>query len=171
MTKLDEHPTVIRHRGRPKESVPAMLDAAWLRRICLGTGADDVGFVEIDRNEIDDQRAEILSAFSSTPTLVSIVCRLNPEPIRSPARSVANQEFHANYEHVNEVARRIVRALGEAGVSAMNPTSAFPMEVDRYPGRIWVVSHKPVAVAAGLGQVGTHRCPHHRFRTESPVPK
>jgi NAD-dependent dihydropyrimidine dehydrogenase PreA subunit len=32
------------------------------------------------------------------------------------------------------------------------------MEMDRYPGRIWVVSHKPVAVAAGLGQMGLHRC-------------
>ncbi len=112
----------------------------------------------IDRAEVDDQRAEILSAFPSTRTLVSFVCRLNPEPIRSPARSVANQEFHANYEQLNEVAREVVRVLGEAGVPAMNPTSAFPMEMDRYPGRIWVVSHKPIAVAAGLGQVGIHRC-------------
>ena len=158
MTKLDEHPSVIRHRDRPKAAAPASLDAEWLRRICLEAGADDVGFVAIDRPEIDDQRAEILNAFPATRTLVSFVCRLNPEPIRSPARSIANQEFHANYEHVNEVARRVVRALAAAGVPAMNPTSAFPMEMDRFPGRIWVVSHKPVAVAAGLGQIGLHRC-------------
>ena len=31
------------------------------------------------------------------------------------------------------------------------------MEQDRYPGKIWVVSHKPVAVAAGLGRMGIHR--------------
>jgi Fe-S-cluster-containing hydrogenase component 2 len=31
------------------------------------------------------------------------------------------------------------------------------MEMDRYPGRIWVVAHKPVAVAAGLGVMGIHR--------------
>jgi ferredoxin len=164
VTKLDEHPAVIRHRARPKQPEPQALDAAWLRQICLDAGADDVGFVVIDRKEIDDQRAEILAAFPATRTLVSFVCRLNPEPIRSPARSVANQEFHANYEHVNEVARKVVRVLGEAGVPAMNPTSAFPMEMDRFPGRIWVVSHKPVAVAAGLGQVGLHRCViHPRF--------
>jgi ferredoxin len=158
MAKLDEHPTVINHRGRPKAPTPQGLDAEWLRRACLDAGADDVGFVAIGRPEVDDQRAEILSAFPSTRTLASFVCRLNPEPVRSPARSVANQEFHANYEHVNEVARRIVRTLGEAGVPAMNPTSAFPMEMDRFPGRIWVVSHKPIAVAAGLGQMGLHRC-------------
>ena len=33
----------------------------------------------------------------------------------------------------------------------------FPMEVGRFPDKIWVVSHKPVAVAAGLGQMGIHR--------------
>jgi ferredoxin len=158
MAKLDEHPTVIRHRGLPKGAAPGVLDADWLRGVCLDAGADDVGFVAIDRAEVDDQRAEILSAFPATRTLVSFVCRLNPEPIRSPARSVANQEFHANYEQINEVAREVVRILGEAGVPALNPTSAFPMEMDRYPGRIWVVSHKPVAVAAGLGHVGIHRC-------------
>lgn len=31
------------------------------------------------------------------------------------------------------------------------------MEMDRFPGRIWVVAHKPVAVAAGLGVMGIHR--------------
>jgi Fe-S-cluster-containing hydrogenase component 2 len=33
----------------------------------------------------------------------------------------------------------------------------FPMEMDRFPGKTWVVSHKPVAVAAGLGHMGIHR--------------
>jgi NAD-dependent dihydropyrimidine dehydrogenase PreA subunit len=33
----------------------------------------------------------------------------------------------------------------------------FPMEATKFPGKIWVVSHKPVAVAAGLGQMGIHR--------------
>ena len=111
----------------------------------------------IDRPEVDDQRAEILSAFPATRTLVSFVCRLNREPIRSPARSVANQEFHANTSTSTRSRARSSRALEDAGVPAMNPTSGFPMEMDRYPGRIWVVSHKPVAVAAGLGQMGIHR--------------
>src|SRR6476661_3749015 len=29
--------------------------------------------------------------------------------------------------------------------------------MDRFPGKVWVVSHKPVAVAAGRGQTGIHR--------------
>ncbi len=31
------------------------------------------------------------------------------------------------------------------------------MEMDNFPGRLWVVSHKPVAVEAGLGRMGIHR--------------
>lgn len=39
----------------------------------------------------------------------------------------------------------------------MNPSAGFPMEQDRFPDKIWIVSHKPVAVAAGLGRMGIHR--------------
>jgi Fe-S-cluster-containing hydrogenase component 2 len=31
------------------------------------------------------------------------------------------------------------------------------MEMAQFPGKVWVVSHKPVAVAAGLGMMGIHR--------------
>ena len=83
---------------------------------------------------------------------------MNREPIRSPARSVANLEFHHTGDHVNEVARKIVATLERQGVRAVNPAMGFPMEMDRFPGgKIWVVSHKPVAVAAGLGHMGIHR--------------
>lgn len=82
---------------------------------------------------------------------------MNRGPIRSPARSASNLEFHASYDHSNEVARKVVTALEERGIQALNPSAGFPMERDRFPGRIWVVSHKPVAVAAGLGRRGVHR--------------
>jgi Fe-S-cluster-containing hydrogenase component 2 len=40
----------------------------------------------------------------------------------------------------------------------MNPAMGFPMEMDNFPNKkTWVVSHKPVAVAAGLGMMGIHR--------------
>ena len=44
--------------------------------------------------------------------------------------------------------------LEKRGVRAVNPPMAFPMEADRWPERMWVVSHKPVAVAAGHGHDG-----------------
>jgi NAD-dependent dihydropyrimidine dehydrogenase PreA subunit len=157
---LAEHPTVRRFRegdrlDNTEQSQP--LDAAWLRQLCLDCGADDAGLVEISRPALDDQRADILRYFPHARMLLSFVCRMNRGPIRSPARSASNLEFHASYDHSNEVARKVVAALEERGFRALNPSAGFPMEMDRFPGRIWVVSHKPVAVAAGLGRMGVHR--------------
>jgi Fe-S-cluster-containing hydrogenase component 2 len=157
---LAEHPTVRRfHESNcPDNAEPTKpLDAAWLRQLCLDYGADDAGLVEINRPALDDQRADILRYFPPAKTLLSFVCRMNRGPIQSPARSASNLEFHGTYDHSNEVARRVVAALEPRGIRAMNPSAGFPMEQDRFPGKIWVVSHKPVAVAAGLGRMGIHR--------------
>jgi ferredoxin len=156
-TRLDEHPTVQAVRARPAPPPPAVLDAAELRALCLAAGADDVGFVEIERPALADQVEDITAAFPRPRALVSLVCRTNREAVRSPARSVGNLEFHQTYDRTNEVARDVVTALEARGVRAMNPSVGFPMELDRWPGKIWVVGHKPVAVEAGLGRMGLHR--------------
>jgi ferredoxin len=128
-----------------------------LCRLAIDCGADDAGCVSLDRSELDAQRTEILQLFPPARTLVSLVVRMNREPIRSVARSVANAEFHATTDRVNEVARELVRRLELRGVRALNPPAGFPMEAERWGEKMWVVSHKPVAVAAGLGQMGIHR--------------
>jgi len=90
--------------------------------------------------------------------LISFVCKMNRENVRSPARSASNLEFHLTNHDTNEVGRRIVAELESRGVRAFNGNVGFPMEVDRFPAeRIWVVAHKPIAIAAGLGQMGIHR--------------
>lgn len=80
MSKFDDHPTVKRVREQTNttaHSTPVSpLDADWLRNLCLEAGADDVGFVEINRPELADQRREILAAFAPTQTLISIACHL-----------------------------------------------------------------------------------------------
>lgn len=157
---LEDHPTVQRIRLKtitPAEIKSEPLDAGWLKRLVLDAGADDVGFVEIGRPALDDQREDILRLFPSTRTLISFVVRMNREAIRAPARSVANLEFHHSGEEANKVARSVVRTLEDRGIRALNPAMGFPMEMDRFPGKVWVVSHKPVAVAAGLGMMGIHR--------------
>lgn len=158
MAALDQHPTVrAARRQLPLAGPPRPLDPAWLRDLCLAAGADDVGFVALDRPEVADQRADVLRAFPAARALVSLVVRMNREPIRGVNRSVANLEFHAATDHANAVARAVVRQLEDAGVAAYNPPAGFPMEMDHFPGKVWVVSHKPVAIAAGLGQMGLHR--------------
>ena len=140
--------------------VPAtrVLDAAWLRQLCLEAGADDVGFVELERPALAEERPHIERAFPRTRGLISFVLRMNRDNIRSPARSIANTEFHHTGDEADGVARRITAALERAGVRALNPPMGFPMEADRWmTERLWVVAHKPVAVAAGLGHMGIHR--------------
>lgn len=154
---LEDHPTVRRARAAAKLPVDAQpLSAEWLKALARKHGADDVGLVEVGRAELADQLGYIRQVYPQTRALLAFVVRMNREPVRSQVRSVANQEFHAVYDEVNETARAIVRALDEAGVPACNAVAAFPMEV-QLPGRGWMVAHKPVAVAAGLGRIGVHR--------------
>jgi Fe-S-cluster-containing hydrogenase component 2 len=135
-----------------------MLEAKEVREIALKAGADDVGFVEVDRSELGTEREDILRFFPHTKSLISFVLRMNREPIHNPARSVANVEFHQSGERVNEIAHRIVAELEPKGIRALNPAMGFPMEmVNVGAGKIWMVSHKTVAVAAGLGHMGIHR--------------
>jgi ferredoxin len=157
---ITDHPTILAHRSRPP--VPpageAPLDAEILRRLCLAAGADDAGFVEIERPEIQDQRAEIEHLLPHAKTLISLVRRMNRDNVRTPARSIANVEFHHATDEVTEAARKIVAWCESQGIRAINGAAAgFPMEADRWPNKIWLISHKAVAVAAGLGQMGIHR--------------
>src|SRR5213079_1591664 len=117
--KLEEHPTVQRIRLKTVPSVPPTkesLGAGWLKQLVLDAGADDVGFVEIARPALDDQRGDILKAFPPTKTLISFVVRMNREAIRTPARSVANTEFHHSGDEVNEIARSVVQTLDGRGI-------------------------------------------------------
>jgi SCP-2 sterol transfer family len=161
MASLSQHPTVQAFQAKQANSAQQLsaspVDATWLRALCLEAGADDVGFVEIDDPAIADQRADILALFPPTKALISMVLRMNRENIRSPARSLANLEFHHADHKLEEVAREIVGTLEKQGVRALNPAVGFPMEMSQFPGKTWVVSHKPIAVAAGLGHMGIHR--------------
>jgi NAD-dependent dihydropyrimidine dehydrogenase PreA subunit len=162
MVNMRNHPTVVKMTelaaSLQDEAPPPPVDISWLRELVLSEGADDVGFVSIDRPELDDQRDDLLTVYPATKAVVSFVVRMNKESVRSEFRSVANHEFHSSGDDVDHIARRVAKALNERGVPTVNPPMAFPMEMSRFPdGKAWTVSHKPIAVAAGLGQMGIHR--------------
>ena len=117
MAKADQHPTVLKVRASSNTTPHAPVSAAELKQLCLECGADDVGLISIDRPELDDQRDDILRYAPWTKSLLSFVCRMNREPVRSPARSLANLEFHHTGDHVNEVARKLVVGFGAVGRS------------------------------------------------------
>ncbi|MGW1289527.1 4Fe-4S binding protein [Streptomyces sp. NPDC002586] len=159
--KLSGHPSVqavlaARSSGR-RPAPPPVIDADRLRALCLEAGADDAAAVSLDHPDLAGEREHVLAALPGTRSLISLMVRMNRDNTRSPARSVANQEFHQTDEQVNAAARTVTRALEDAGHHALNPSAGFPQEMERFPGRIWVVAHKTVAVAAGLGVMGLHR--------------
>ena len=159
--KLDEHPTVIRYRERIGQNVHPVvqerLDTTWLKTVAREAGADDVGLVGIDHREIEDQREDILEIFPKTRSLMSIICRMNPENIRCPSRDVSDLEFLQTFEQTNAVSRKIIKTLNERGINALSPSAGFPMDLSKWPGKMWPLSHKPIAEAAGLGVMGHHR--------------
>ncbi|MCB9781300.1 MAG: SCP2 sterol-binding domain-containing protein [Alphaproteobacteria bacterium] len=157
MPETEEHPTITAVRQRPATSSPAMLDADWLRAAAIAAGADDVAFVPLDHPDLAEEAASMRRAFPAAHSFVSFVVRMNRPSVQSPLRSIANRTFHDTGERAEHVAAALVRALSELGVDAVHPSMAFPMEMDDFPGRTWVVSHKVVATAAGLGRMGVHR--------------
>src|SRR5262245_5641377 len=158
--RLEEHPTVRRlaQESGTNQAASSPLEPDGLRRMALDCGAHDVGLGELARPGLDSQRDDILRNYPWTSSLLSFVIRMAREPIRGAPRSVANLEFHRAGEEVDHVGARIVARLEERGIRAVNPSMGFPMEMyQSSTGAIWVVSHKPVAVEAGLGHMGIHR--------------
>jgi epoxyqueuosine reductase QueG len=140
--RLEDHPTVQKVRGRHVAPKPGVIDVA---------------FASLGNPDLASEVEHVEAALPGTKSYISLVVRMNRDNVRSTARSVANQEFHRTGEIINEAAHRITRTLQDVGYRALNPSATFPMEMENFPGRIWVVAHKPVAVAAGLGVMGIHR--------------
>jgi NAD-dependent dihydropyrimidine dehydrogenase PreA subunit len=134
-----------------------VLSSDALLELARACGADDCGLVSIDDPLLADEKRHIAKAFPAARTVLVLVGRMHREPVRSPARSIANLEFHKAGHDLDETARRIVRHLEDQGIRALNPSMAFPMELDEFPERGWIVSQKIVAEAAGLGRMGIHR--------------
>src|ERR1700759_1023607 len=128
--RLAEHPPVQKVRSRPTRK-PGVLDADWLRQLCLDAGVDDVAFASVENPDLASEREHVDAALPGVQSYISLVVKMNRDNVRSTARSVANQEFHRSSEIMNEAAHRVTRALEEAGYRAINPSMAFPMEMDR----------------------------------------
>jgi epoxyqueuosine reductase QueG len=130
---------------------------AELRQLCLDAGADDAGFVELDREAIQNEREGILHVYPLTRSIISLIVANNRENIQSPARYVANEEYHHTGDRTSSVSREIIRRLNRLGIRGVVVNRGWPMAMERYPGKIWDVSHKIMAVEAGRGHMGINR--------------
>ncbi|MBI4773426.1 MAG: SCP2 sterol-binding domain-containing protein [Deltaproteobacteria bacterium] len=157
---LENHPTVqiIRSKAPSEFQYPSPpLHTRWLKDLAIESGAHDVGLVDIQRPGLAEHKDDLLKVFPHVKTLVSILCRLNPDNIRCVYRSVSDLEFLNGFEAVNAVSHRMSERLRAEGVRVLTPSGGFPMDLEHWPGKMWPVSHKPVAVEAGLGRLGLNR--------------
>lgn len=158
--RLEDHPTVKRYREKNQTTTPKTedpLDADWLKNMVLEAGADDAGLVEISRPALSDYRADILEIFPRTRTLLCFIVRLNSENIRCPSQAVRDLEFIRIQKEADGIAGNVTRSLENMGIAALNFACGFPMDLDKWPGKMWPIAHKPIAVAAGMGQMGLNR--------------
>jgi epoxyqueuosine reductase QueG len=156
-----DHPTVkwfydSSNSQRSSEG-PTILENQWLRNLCLELGAADARFIEVDRPAIGNQKGVILEALQTTKTVASLAFRFNREALRTIFHSLTSLEFRHTWDLANRSARNLVTALQEIGIPALNLSAGFPYEADRWPGAMHFVSDKPIAVEAGLGQMGWNR--------------
>ena len=119
-------------------SEPIGLTAAELLRLTRDCGADDRGLVSIDEPSLAEERPHVARAFPETRSLLALVIRMHREPVRSPARSVANLEFHRAGHEVDEVARRVAARSGPEprprGAIPATGTGARPRQRARRQG-------------------------------------
>jgi len=131
----------------------------------LDAGADDVGLASIDSPALAAYRSKFLTVFPEARTCISVVCRMNPENVRSSFRQQYELEYHHMFAEASHVARRAAVKFAERGIRAIDCSSSYPMNMENFPNmEMWYVNHKPIAVAAGLGSMGTHHLVvHERF--------
>ena len=144
--------------AQPAKSADDVVQAAWLRELCLRHGAEDVGFVEVSRPGLGAEGENARQLLPAAKSLIALVAKLNPTAVRVPSRTVANVSWRHSNDKLDYIAAEICHELAQHGIRADAAPVGFPMEMAPPPGKVnWLISHKIVAVEAGMGHMGTNR--------------
>jgi len=147
--KLAAHPSVqavlARRRAGEVASPPAVIDAVLLRELCLAAGADDAAAVSLDHADLASEREHVLAALPGTRSLIAMVFRMNRDNCRSPARSVANQEFQQTDQQANHAARSVAKRCRTPAIARSIRQSVSPRRWTASPGgsRWWRTRRPP----------------------------
>jgi epoxyqueuosine reductase QueG len=127
-----------------------------LTKLCRAAGADDVGFVDLDREALAGQRESVLRYLPWVRSLVIVVRSLDRPTVRARLRSLSSAEFVAVGQEVEAIIDRVVKDLAGNGVRALG-FYCFPAEFGGQDGSPSAVSLRLLAEAAGLGVIGKNR--------------
>jgi len=144
------------HRVEPRWVRAPISAAEFVERVA--GFADDVGLVSVDDPAIAHELDEIRWVYPHAKTLVCLIARENPAAMQSRYLPTANHELYTCEERVFEMGRRTIELVEELGGAGLTTTVGWPQEVSqRWADKIWPLSHKLVAQAAGLGVIGLSR--------------
>ncbi len=133
------------------------LDSRWLKELAEKCGADDAGIVNIERETLRTEAEGLGSLLDGAKSVVSIAVRLNRDTLRSPWMGAVNSESGFANKAVDDAASKLSRHLCTLGIRSVAVHAAFPMDMQKWPGKMWPVSHKTLAEEAGLGRIGHNR--------------
>jgi epoxyqueuosine reductase QueG len=145
--------------GQPVKTIATSVPLSHTRLsdLCERAGADDVGFVEMERDTLAGQRKDVLRALPWAKTFIVFVRRLNRHAIRTPLHSLPSLECTATAQDVKNIIHCTTRELEKIGIRAAGISGSFPMELGRSGEPPFTVSLKHLAQAAGLGVMGKNR--------------
>jgi len=143
----------------PARAVRAPVSLADFKRgLRAACECDDVGLISIDDPAIAHEAAEIRYVYPHTRSLICLIAEENKPAMQSRYLPTANHELYTTEERLFEMGRRAIAYVRTLGGSGVTTTVGWPQEVSvRWADKIWPVSHKLVAQAAGLGVIGLSR--------------
>ncbi|MGH7820527.1 MAG: SCP2 sterol-binding domain-containing protein, partial [Candidatus Binatia bacterium] len=129
-----------------------------LKRRIRELGVDDVGVVSVDHPAIAHEIDEIRYVYPHARSLVVMIGEQNKAAMQSRYLPTANHELYECEERLFQWGHKVVKLLNSLGAEGLTTTIGWPQEVSqRWADKIWPLSHKLVAQAAGLGIIGTSR--------------
>ena len=150
MEAIDDHPVAPRFVRAP---IPA---DEFKQRVAAF--ADDVGLISVNDPAIAHERDEVRWVYPHAKTLVCLIARENPAAMQSRYLPTANHELYSCEERVFEMGRKTLELVESLGGAGLTTTVGWPQEVSqRWADKIWPLSHRLVAQAAGLGVIGLSR--------------
>jgi ferredoxin len=124
----------------------------------LKTFVDDVGVVSIDHPALAHERDEIRYVYPHARSLIVMIGEENKASMQSRYLPSANHELYECEERLFKWGHDVLRYVKSLGGEGLTTTIGWPQEVSvRWADKIWPLSHKLVAQAAGLGVIGTSR--------------
>ncbi len=145
---------------------PVKIEPRWVRsRVSMAEFkervaqiADDVGVISIDHPAIAHEADEIRYVYPHARSLVVMIGEENKPSLQSRYLPTANHELYACEERLFKWGHEVTGYIRSLGGEALTTTIGWPQEVSqRWPDKIWPLSHKLAAQAAGLGVIGTSR--------------